>query len=176
MEVHPMGKRRRSNAGFTLFEMIISVAVIGIMALAFYPNLLNPTDVRSLDSGAREILSALQLAKWQAAAGKLNHRVRFYSLSDRWWYAIEFESQTGTWTAKPGQPAKSVATKFALTLNLPANASVIFTPTGFVYGFDTALNTVALASAKLTGLGQPGRRLIRVFASGSFRLTQDSGG
>ncbi|MCX6559453.1 MAG: prepilin-type N-terminal cleavage/methylation domain-containing protein [Candidatus Aminicenantes bacterium] len=171
-----MGSRRRSNAGFTLFEMIISVAVIGIMALAFYPNLMNPTDVRSLDMGSREILSTLQLAKWQAASAKLNHRVRFYSLSGRWWYAIEFESQTGTWTAKPGQPTRSVATKFVLTLTLPANASVIFTPTGFVDGFDTARNTVALASAKLTGMGQSGRRLIRIFASGSFLLSADNGG
>lgn len=171
-----MPKRRGSNAGFTLFEMIIAVAIIGIMALAFYPNLLNPTDVRSLDSAAREILSTLQLAKWQAVAAKLNHRVRFFSQSNRWWYVIEVESQTGTWTAKPGRPARSVSTKFALTLTLPSNASVVFTPTGFVSGFNSSRNLVALSSAKLAALGQPGRRLIRVFASGSFQFVADNGG
>lgn len=171
-----MPMRRGSNAGFTLFEMIIAVAIIGIMALAFSPNLLNPTDVRSLDSGAQEIIFTLQLAKWQAVAAKLNHRVRFYSQSGRWWYAIEVEGQTGTWTAKPGQTARSVSTKFAVTLTLPSNNSVIFTPTGFVDDFDSSRNLVALSSAKLAALGQPGRRLIRVFASGSFQLVADNGG
>ena len=119
--------------------------------MAFVPSLLNPTDVRSLDSGAREIMSSLQLAHWQAGAAKLNHRVRFYSQSGRWWHVIEIEATAGTWAAKPGQPAHSISTKFALTMNLPANSAVVFTPTGFVSGYDSAHNQISLASAKLDG-------------------------
>ncbi len=171
-----MTGRRNAEAGFTLLEMIVSVAIIGILSAAFVPSIINPSQVRLLDSAAREILTELQLAKWQAGAGKINHRVRFYSQSDRWWHVIEAETAPGTWTGKPGRPARSVPTAFALTLTLPSDSSVVFAPTGFVSGFDSTKNQILLASAKLASLGQPGRRRIFVFASGSLRMAAESGG
>jgi prepilin-type N-terminal cleavage/methylation domain-containing protein len=166
---------RDPRRGFTLFEMIISIAIIGVLAAAFAPSILNPTDVRTIEAEARTIMSAFQSAKWQAASAKVNHRVRFFAQDGRWWHVIEIETSSGTWAGKPGQPARSLASKFALTLTLPSDSSVIFGPTGFVSGYDSARSTVALSSAKLTSLGQPGRREIRIFASGSLRLSQGSG-
>ncbi len=166
---------RRAAAGFTLFEMIMSIAIIGILTAVFAPGLLNPTDVRLLDAEARGVMSSLQSAKWQAAAAKINHRVRFFSQSGRWWYVIEAETAGGVWSGKTGQPARSLASKFALSLTLPADASVSFAPTGFVANYNSARSQIALSSAKLKTLGQPDRRLIQVFASGSFRLSEASG-
>lgn len=166
---------RRTGEGFTLLEMIISIAIIGVLAAAFVPSLLNPTDVRTIDAEARTIMAALQSAKWQAASAKVDHRIRFFFRDGRWWFVVEAETAGGAWSGKPGQPARSIASKYALTLSLPSDASVVFGPTGFISGYDSAHSTVALSSAKLTGLDQPGRREIRIFASGSLRLSQESG-
>jgi prepilin-type N-terminal cleavage/methylation domain-containing protein len=78
--------------GFSMMEMVTVVAVMGILAVSFTPNVLNALEVRALDTAGREILSALQLARWQAAVGKLNHRLRFVQARGRWWFVIEVEN------------------------------------------------------------------------------------
>ncbi len=166
----------RSNRGFSLFEMIVVVAFVGILSMTVAPSLMNPTIARTLDMEARTIVGSLQLAKWQAGAGKINHRVRFFSQSGRWWHVVEVETSTGTWAGKPGQPARSIATKLALTLTLPADSSVVFSPTGFVDGYDSTKSQIRLTSSNLAAVGRASQRVIRIFASGSTRLTAESGG
>jgi prepilin-type N-terminal cleavage/methylation domain-containing protein len=164
------------DRGFTLIEMVVVIAIIGIMALGSYSSILNSVEVRALDNAARDIISALQQAKWQAVAGKLNHRLRFVSASGVWSYRIETEYPAGTWTAEAGTTIKSVPTKFAVGMNLPAGYAVVFTPIGFLSGFNSSLNTITLSSSKLGTLGQPNRWTIRVFASGSFQLVKAAAG
>jgi Tfp pilus assembly protein FimT len=156
--------------------MIVVVAFVGILSMTVAPSLLNPTIARTLDAEARTIVGSLQLAKWQAGAGKINHRVRFYSQSGRWWHVVEVETSSGTWAGKPGQPARSIATKLALALTLPADSSVVFSPTGFVAGYDSSKSQIRLVSSNLAAVGRASQRVIRVFASGSTRLTSENGG
>ena len=163
------------RAGFTLIEMLISIAIIGILTVGSIPSILNSIEVRSLDNAARDIVSSLQLAKWQAVSGKLNHRVSFLATAGVWSYRIESENPPGTWTAEPRTTIKSVPTKFTVGMNLPAGYTVVFTPIGFLSGYDSTLNTVTLTSAKLGGLSQPNRWTIRIFASGSFQLLKAAG-
>jgi len=163
-------------AGFTLFEMVVVLAIFGILGMVSYPSVRNVFEIRSFDTAARDVMSTLQMAKWQAVNTKLNHRVRFSSASGRWSYRIEVESPSGTWTAKPGLMTKSIDALYVVTVALPLNSSVIFGPTGFVNGFESAKNQITLSSAKLANLGQLNRRLIRFFASGSVQYLKDSGG
>jgi prepilin-type N-terminal cleavage/methylation domain-containing protein len=163
------------TAGFTLFELLVVLAIFGILGMVSYPSVRNVFEIRSLDAAARDVTSTLQLAKWQAVNTKLNHRVRFVSAANRWSYLIEVENPSGTWTAKPGLPAKSIDFLYTVTVNLPANSSIIFEPTGFINGFDSAHNQVSLSSAKLAKLGEPNRRVIRFYASGSVQFLKDSG-
>jgi prepilin-type N-terminal cleavage/methylation domain-containing protein len=163
------------RAGFTLIEMVVSVAIIGILTVGSIPSILNSIEVRSLDNAAREIVSSMQQAKWQAVMGKLNHRVRFVSASGVWTYRIESENPPGTWTAESGTTIKSVPTRFTVGLNLPAGYTVVFTPTRFVSAYDSTLNSITLTSAKLGGLSQPNCWTIRFFASGSFKLAKAAG-
>jgi prepilin-type N-terminal cleavage/methylation domain-containing protein len=163
------------RSGFTLIEMVISVAIIGIMALGSYSSILNSVEVRNLDNAAREIVSSLQQAKWQAVTEKLNHRIRFINTSGVWTFLIERENPAGTWTAQPRTTIKKVPTRFTVGMNLPSGYAVVFTPIGFVSGYSSTLNTVTVTSAKLGGLSQPNRWTIRVLASGSFQLTKAAG-
>jgi prepilin-type N-terminal cleavage/methylation domain-containing protein len=162
--------------GFSMMEMVTVVAVMGILAVSFTPNVLNALEVRALDTAGREILSALQLARWQAAVGKLNHRLRFVQARGRWWFVIEVENPIGTWTPRRDFRPREISTKFGVSLDLPANASVIFQPTGIVQGFESDRNQIALTSAKLRALGVDHRRVVRFFASGSVYFAKDAGG
>ncbi len=160
------------RAGFTLIEMIISIAIIGILTAGSYSSILNTIEVRGLDNAARDIVSSLQQAKWLAVAEKLNHRVRFVNTSGVWTYLIEVENPAGTWTAEPKTTTKSVPTKFTLGMNFPAGYTMVFLPIGFVSGYVSTQNSVTLTSAKLAGLSQPSCWTIRVYASGSFQLAK----
>jgi len=165
----------KKTRGFTLIELVISIAIIGILTVGSIPSILNSIAVRSLDNAAREIVSSLQQAKWQAVSAKLNHRVRFVTTSGVWTYRTEVENPAGTWTAKPGIAIKQVPTEFAVGMNLPAGYAVVFTPIGFISGFSSTLNSITLTSSKLGSLSQPNRWTIRVFASGSFQLAKAAG-
>jgi len=160
----------KMRRGFTLIEMLISIAIIGILTVGSIPSILNSIEVRSLDNAARDIVSSLQQAKWQAVTGKLNHRVRFVVTSGVWTYQIETENPAGTWTAEPRTSIKRVPTKFTVGMNLPTGYTVVFTPIGFISGYSSTLNSITLSSSKLGGLSQPNCWTIRVFASGSFQL------
>jgi prepilin-type N-terminal cleavage/methylation domain-containing protein len=162
----------KKRAGFTLIEMIISIAIIGILTAGSYSSVLNTIEVRGLDNTARDIVSSLQQARWLAVAEKLNHRVRFVSTSGVWTYLIEAENPPGTWTAEPKTTTKSVKTRFTLGMNLPAGYTVVFVPIGFVSGYDSTHNSITLTSAKLAGLSQPSCWTIRVYASGSFKMAK----
>jgi prepilin-type N-terminal cleavage/methylation domain-containing protein len=162
--------------GFTLIEMVIVLAIIGILTLGSYSSILNSVEVRNLDNAAREIVSSLQQAKWQAVTDKLNHRLRFINTSGVWTYLVETENPAGTWTTEPRITTKSVPTRFTVGMNLPSGYAVVFTPIGFVSGYNSSLNTVTVTSAKLGGLSQPNRWTIRVLASGSFQLIKTSAG
>ncbi len=161
--------------GFTLIELVVSVAIIGLLMLGGYSSILNSVEVRYLDDSAREIVNSLQKAKWLASAQKLNHRVRFSSASGVWTYGIEREYPAGTWTQAAKTVEKKVPTRLTLGMNLPTGYAVVYTALGFLTGYSSTQNTVTLASAKLGALSQPNRWTIRVFASGSVRLTKAAG-
>jgi prepilin-type N-terminal cleavage/methylation domain-containing protein len=163
------------KTGFTLIEMVISIAIIGILTVGALPSILNSIEVRGLDNAARDIVSCFQQAKWQAVVDKLNHRVRFISTSGVWTYLIETENPAGTWTAEPRTTIKRVPTKFTLGVNLPAGYTVVFLPNGYISGYNSSLNSITLSSSKLGTLSQPNRWTIRVFARGSFQLVKAAG-
>ncbi|MCX6566319.1 MAG: GspH/FimT family pseudopilin [Candidatus Aminicenantes bacterium] len=168
--------RLAREGGFTLLEALVVLAIFGILAVVSYPSVKNALEIRGFENAGRDILTTLQMAKWQAVNTKYNHRVRFASDSGGWTYRIEMEKPAGTWTLKQGQTVKRISTNFGVTLTLPSNSSVIFDPTGFVSGFDSTKNRISLSSSRLALLGQPNFRTIRFYASGSTQFIKGTTG
>lgn len=156
--------------GFTLIEIVIVLAILGTAMFLAFPGISNSMEVRALDNVAGEIVMAMETAKWQAAATSLDHRLRFAQEDGAWTFRLEKETTPGTWVLIAGGGPKRIAAKFPFTANLPAGLAVAFEATGFVSGYDSARNSVAVESPKLQRLGQAYRRTVRFLAGGSVQV------
>ncbi|MBN1938814.1 MAG: prepilin-type N-terminal cleavage/methylation domain-containing protein [Candidatus Aminicenantes bacterium] len=159
-------------SGFTLIESVIVVGIIGVLAVAFYPSVKNAIEIRGFDNAASDVLTSIQMAKWQAVTSKYHHRVRFVQDAAGWTYRVEMEKPFGTWTLKQGQSVKRVPREFSFVPLLPTGYTVEFNPTGFVSNFDSTKNTMTLSSTRIALLGEPNVRLIRFYTSGSIKMTK----
>jgi len=64
---------------------------------------------------------------------------------------------------------RTISPRFVVTLNLPADHAVEFSPVGIVQGYDSTHNSVRLQSPKLQGRRQPDLRILTVFGGGTIR-------
>lgn len=163
-----------ARKGFTLIEVLAAVAIIGIMAFIFYPNILNTLETRKIEGSAREILTNLQRAKFQAVKTKLNHRVKFEALGEGWYYTIEKEDSPNVWNTMRGFLKKSIPSEFQVNINFP-NETVEFSPLGLVANYSSTQNSLTLQSLKLATYGKPDQRIIKVIAGGSIQYIVAAG-
>lgn len=159
------------HKGLVLIEMIVAMAVVGILALVIYPNIMNSLRTRKLENTARDVLTTLQRGKFQAVKTKLNHRVRFISEASGWVFLIETENSPNQWNIMPGTVRKAIPFEFNVNVSLP-NQTVVFSPLGFILNYSSAQNSITIQSSKLATLGQPDQRIINVFAGGSVKYTK----
>jgi prepilin-type N-terminal cleavage/methylation domain-containing protein len=159
--------------GFTLIETLVVIAIIGIIMLMAYPNIRNSMEMRGLENEAREILTTLQQAKFQAVRTKLNHRVNFDNSLGYWVYYIEQEVSFNNWVEVSGTVRKSIPNKLTTTVNLPAQV-VVFSPLGFVLNYNMAQHDISVQSPNIQRQGQPSTRTIVIYAGGSIQYTKSS--
>ncbi len=168
-------KSASARKGFTLVEILAAVAIIGIMALIFYPNIINTLESRKIEGSAREVLTTLQRAKFQAVKTKLNHRVRFEAVGEGWVYYIEKEDNPTEWSAMRGFLRKSIPLEFQVGVDFPSDI-VEFSPLGFVANYSSKQNTITLQSLKLATYDKPDQRVIKALAGGSIQYIIAEGG
>ena len=161
------------NKGYSLVEILVAVAVLGVFLLVAYPNIKSSLEVRNLENQARSILGAFQQTKFQAVRTKLNHRVKFDNSPGYWTYYLEQRVTAGVWQAVPNTGRKSISRKYVTTVNLPNNV-IEFTPLGMANNYSTTQHDITLQSPSLASQGQPSRRVINVFSGGSIQYVKSS--
>jgi prepilin-type N-terminal cleavage/methylation domain-containing protein len=174
LEAKPF-KKTQGGAGFTLIELLIVLGLIGVMAAALYPNLMNSLETRSLENEARDILTSLQRTKFLAVKTKFNHRLRFEQDAETnlWKYLIEREETAGNWSVISGFVSKLIPPKFNVTVDLPdPDLAVVYAPLGTVVNFDLQHNTVILQSDRLDRFNKEDQREIKVYTGGSVRFVK----
>lgn len=169
---HEKAKARDKSAsarkGFTLVEIMVAVAIIGLMAFIFYPNIINTLESRKIEGSARQVLTILQRAKFQAVKTKLNHRVKFEAVGAGWVYSIEKEDNPNEWNIMRGFLRKSIPAEFQVNVDFPNN-TVEFSPLGLVANYSPTQRSITLQSLKLADYGKPDQRIIKVIAGGSIQ-------
>jgi len=160
--------------GFTLIEILIVIALIGSLALIFYPSIMNSLETRAIENQTRAILATLERTKFEAVNSKLNHRVRFFYEGTNWYYVIEKEDTLGNWAILPNFIRKRLSKTLNVSINFPAvmsgsGQSVDFSPLGLITNYVINQDTIVLQSDRLKGYNQPDQRIIRVYMGGSLK-------
>jgi Tfp pilus assembly protein FimT len=163
---------RRTQHGFTLIEVLVIVAIMGMTMILMLPSIMNSLETRDLENSTRDIQTTLQQARYRSVNEKIHHRVRFSLDHGRWEIRLESMDAAGTWTEVPGFPARPLSQRFVITLNLPASQAVEFSPVGIVEGYDSTHNTVTLQSTRLKAKRQPDLRVLTIFGGGTIRYVR----
>jgi prepilin-type N-terminal cleavage/methylation domain-containing protein len=168
---------KTERQGYTLIQLLIAIALIGVIALVVSPEIINSMEVRGLENSVRDMMITMERAKFLAIKSKLNHRVRFDNSMGPWILLVEQETASGVWERIPGLVEKSIPDKFNLTLNLPsADPTVVFSPMGLVLNYDQTNHNVVLQSDRLRRHEQPDQREVVFYFGGSLKLVKSSSG
>ena len=163
-----MLNRRRSQRGFTLIEIMISLTVLGILLMIALPNFSEWLQNQQLRAASEATLNGLQVAR--AAAIRRNVPVQFVSGPATAWTVTE----VGTGVVVQSRAHEEGSPNAVLTITPAAATTVTFAPLGSVVANADASATVTqfAVSDPAGGSCQPAgpMRCLRVTISGGGSL------
>lgn len=155
------GFSRRREAGFSLAEMLVVVAMVGLMALVAVPWFVKIAQRQQIQSAAREISVALAAARMTAV--KRNAQISFVASSTT--PPLTFQ------TFEPNPPAPT-PTPLPRTLQLPAKAARFQgpAPAPIIFGGDGRVAAGGQTMIIEGPIGMATPNAIRIIVNGNGRI------
>ena len=126
----------RKNKGFSLIELIIVIALIGIIAAIAAPNFTRYRDNTNLREAARDVSSDIQLYKQRAIAENVRYRIDFTIGGNKYEIKRETTLNSGDFDTNPNKITKEMGSTNAIETSVPANfgghSHVTFLPRGTI--------------------------------------------
>jgi prepilin-type N-terminal cleavage/methylation domain-containing protein len=166
-------KRTDGINGYSIIEILVVLAAIGLFAVLAFPSVMNSLETRSLDNTAREVLTTLQTAKFQAVVTNVNHRVRFIKTNESWSFVVEKEESPSQWEIIPRFLPKTISDKLNVSVSLP-DRTVVFMPYGLVANFSGEQNSMIFQSKKIDGYSLDDQRVLKVYAGGAIQYSKST--
>lgn len=107
--MHARVRKLKSSKGFTLTELLVVVALIGIMVAIAAPSIVSQLSHVRLTRSVRNIASELNAARFKAIARNMPYRVNFTGSS----YQLQFSN--GAWTDEPNRAPVTLEDGIAIT-------------------------------------------------------------
>ena len=137
--------------GFSLVEVVIVVALIGIVATIAVPNFQNYIRNRNLKIAAQEISSEFFVTRERALSESRTYRLVFDDTANQ--YTTEEQTAPGVWTVRQTKPVHgSAAQTSGIVINTANTTATIFTfqPRGTVSSGRLSINNSINSRADIT--------------------------
>lgn len=159
----------RKDKGFTLMELMVTIAIIAIIAVTAMPSVIGVFPRIRLSTGARDLHDAVQLAKIRAVKQNVSTVLAISVANGS--YALFVDNGAGVGIAEDGIRNGTEAT--ILQGQLPTDVRITGTTFGGntvnfnARGFPAGPGTVSIASTAANG----GQRTINVTTAGGINIT-----
>jgi prepilin-type N-terminal cleavage/methylation domain-containing protein len=162
----------QKESGFTLIEMMVTVAVAAILLTVAIPSFTQMIDKKRLESAAENLYADLQFARSEAIKRNKTIRVSFYANGSTWCYGLTENADCDCGGTDPEKPCEIDGVQKMVSSDEFKDISITSTASSF--SFSPLRGTVGNDSTEFQSANNK-KLQVKVSTFGRVRLCSPSG-